>query len=81
MTPNQLISDTKLNEVFNYEYHGYADKREAVKFSLLKAATDIPYPTEAKHCLYRLKLLTSCGAVSKKGRRYLFYSFKKTTKL
>ena len=73
----QLINDTKVNKAFEGTKFENVDHRAIIKEALLKVACGFSIGDTTKHVLDRLELITTAGSISKKGRKYLFYSYYK----
>lgn len=70
-----LISDDQINAAWGNANFGDASKRDVIKDALLQIAGDFRTGHTAECILTELGLITSKRALTKKGKRYLFYSF------
>ena len=73
--PEDLITDGQITDAFGNADFGTKNKRDVVKFTLLKYASGYDSGHTAMCILQDLGLLTQRNQLSQRGKRYLWAAF------
>jgi hypothetical protein len=75
-TVEDIITDEQVTLAWGNADFGNVEKRDVIKFSLLKWACGYETGKTARNILKDLGLITMHNIVSKRGKRYLYVAFK-----
>lgn len=75
MTVEEIITDKQLDHAWGNANFGTAEKRDIIRFTLLKNACGYGSGSTAIAIVSELGLFTEMGSLSKKGREYLYEAF------
>ncbi len=79
MEIDQMITDKELESVFAHSNFGSSSKRDIVRYALLKVSCGY-HNGHTSHCIIReLGLITKSLELTKKGKEYLYESFRNGT--